>query len=307
MRVTQRAVTLTSLQGLNTNLASLQKIQQQLSSGKTISRPSDDPTGTNTSMVTRQDISGNSQYARNISDGQTFLDATDSAIQDMLSQLQRVRTLTVQALNNGANDPASENDIATEVNGIRESLLGQANQVVQNRPIFGGVTTGSQAYQKDPVTGDISYQGVGGTAAVAAQPLTRRVSNVETIRVDITGAEAFGDPTTPPGKDMFAVVKNITQDVNDPTALSQDLTDLDNVIQGVTTALADVGTREAQMQTAASNNSSQSLSLKAKLSDTEDVDLPKTIMNMQMQQVSYQAALQVTAQALQPTLLDFLR
>lgn len=307
MRVTQRAITLTSLQGLNTNLAALQKLQQQLSSGKMISQPSDDPTGTNTSMVTRQDIAGNTQYARNISDGQTFLDATDSSLQNVLTQLQRVRTLTVQALNNGANDPASENDIATEVSGIRESLLGQVNQVVQGRPIFGGVTTGTQAYQEDPLTGDISYQGIGGTASVAAQPLTRRVSNVETIRVDITGPEAFGDATTPTGKDMFSVVKNITNDVNDPSALSQDLADLDGVIQGVTTALADVGTREARMQTAATNNSTQSLSLQAKLSATEDIDMPKSIMNMQMQQVSYQAALKVTAQALQPTLLDFLR
>jgi flagellar hook-associated protein 3 FlgL len=303
VRITQRAITLSSLQGLNTNLAALQKLQQQLSSGKTISQPSDDPTGTNTSLVTRQDIAGNAQYARNISDGQTFLDATDSALQNILNQLQRVRDLTVQALNNGANDNASESDIATEVSGIRESLLGQTNQVVQGRPIFGGVTSGSQAYQKDTTTGVINYVGVGGTTAVPPQALTRRVSDVETIRVDITGPEAFGQPP----KDMFAVVGNVANDVSDPSALTQDLTDLDTVIQGVTTALADVGTREARMQTAASLNSSQALTLQAKLSDTENIDMPKTIMNLQMQQVSYQAALQVTAQALQPTLLDFLK
>jgi flagellar hook-associated protein 3 FlgL len=61
------------------------------------------------------------------------------------------------------------------------------------------------------------------------------------------------------------------------------------------------------METAAGVNSSQQLSLQTKLSDTENVDLPKTIMNMQMQQVGYQAALSVTAQSLQKTLVDFLR
>jgi len=173
--------------------------------------------------------------------------------------------------------------------------------VVQGRPIFGGVTSGSKAYNADG-----SYAGVGGDGAMPTpQPLNVRISDVESIRVDITGPEAFGKPSS--NKDLFSVVQNIANHVGNPTALSGDLSDLDNVINGMKTALADVGTREARMQTAATNNSSQQLSLQATLSTAEDVDLPKTIMNLQMQQTGYQAALQVTAQALQPTLLDFLK
>src|SRR3569833_1945869 len=187
MRVTQRAVVLTSLQGLNDNLSAVSKLQQQLTAGKTISRPSDSPTGTNTSLITRQAISGNDQYTRNISDGQTFLDATDSSIQDMLSQIRRVRDLTVQALNGGAQSAQSQQAIATEVSGIRQSMLGQANQVVQGRPLFGGVTAGNKAYDDSG-----AYIGVGGTGGVAVPPLTRRVSEVEAIRVDFFGLVVFG-------------------------------------------------------------------------------------------------------------------
>src|SRR3954467_8544296 len=96
MRITQRAVTLNGLQGLNSNLAALNKLQNQLTSGTTISKPSDSPTGTNTSMIARQAIASADQYSRNINDGTTFLDATDSALQDMLGQVRRVRDLTVQ-------------------------------------------------------------------------------------------------------------------------------------------------------------------------------------------------------------------
>ena len=300
MRITQRAVTLSSLQGLNSNLAALNKLQQQLTSGKTISKPSDSPTGTNTSLQTRKAIAGNDQYGRNISDGKTFLDSTDSALQDMLTQVRRVRDLTVQALNNGATSDSSQQAIATEVAGIRESLIGQANQVVQGRPLFGGVTAGSKAYD---ATG--AYVGVGGTAGVPVQPLTRRVSDVETIRVDLTGPEAFGDPAS--GKDLFAVVQKVAAHVADPTALGTDLSDLDNVINGLLASAADIGTRANRMDTADSINSSQQLTLKSQLSATEDVDLPKTIMEMQMQQTGYQSALQVTAKIMQPTLLDYLR
>src|SRR4051794_26439968 len=189
MRVTQRAGVLTSLQGLNNNLSAVQKLQQQLTSGKTISRPSDSPTGTNTAMLTRQATAANEQYARNITDGKTFLEATDSAIQDMLAQLRRGRELTVQALNESASTTQSQQAISTEVAGLRQSLLAQANQVVQGRPLFGGVTTGTKAYDS---TG--AYVGIGGTAGIAVRPLERRVSDVETIRVDVVGPEAFGDP-----------------------------------------------------------------------------------------------------------------
>jgi flagellar hook-associated protein 3 FlgL len=300
MRITQRAVTLNGLQGLNSNLAALTKLQNQLTAGTTISKPSDSPTGTNTSMITRKAIAGTDQYSRNISDGTTFLDATDTALQDMLSQVRRVRDLTVQALNDGAASDETQFAIATEVSGMRESMLGQANQVVQGRPIFGGVTSGTKAYNDDG-----SYAGVGGVDGIAVQPLTRRISDVETVRVDLTGPEAFGDPAT--GKDLFSVVQNIADHVADPDALSGDLADLDAVYNRMLGAAADVGTRANALETAASVNSTQALSLETQRSATEDVDMPKTIMEMQMQQTSYQAALQVTAQILQPTLLDFLR
>src|SRR3954471_9405371 len=189
MRVTQRAVVLTSLQGLNRNLSAASKLQQQLTSGTMISRPSDSPTGTNTSLITRQAISGNNQYTRNISDGRTFLDATDSALQDMLDQVRKVRDLTVQALNGGAQSAQSQDAIATEVAGIRESMIGQANQVVQGRPLFGGVTSGNKAYDASG-----AYVGVGGTGGGGLPPLDRGVPRPA---ADPAGVRGRDDPRRP--------------------------------------------------------------------------------------------------------------
>jgi flagellar hook-associated protein 3 FlgL len=299
MRITQRAVTLTSLQGLYTNLGAVSKLQQQLTSGKTISKPSDDPTGTNTALITRQGIAGNAQQARNISDGKTFLNATDSALQDMLSQVQKVRDLTVQAMNDGSLDASAQGDIATQVTGLRQSLLGQANQVVQGHPLFGGVTSGAVAYD---TTG--KYVGAGDGTNQATWTM-RRVSDVESVRVDVTGPEAFGDPAS--GKDLFAVVGGIAAHVGNTGALQTDLGDLDAVIKKMTTALADIGTRSDRMDTAAQVNTATSLTLQTQQSQVEDIDMAKTIMNLQMQQNGYQAALSATAKALTPTLVDYLR
>jgi flagellar hook-associated protein 3 FlgL len=302
MRITQRSVVLTSLQGLNRNLDEIGKLQQQLTSGKTINKPSDDPTGTNSAMQARQELAGAKQYARNISDGIGVLDATDSALQSMVTQTQNVRALTVQALNGGAMSPASRAAIQTEISGIRQSLIGLANSTVQGQPIFGGVTSGPAAYDSDG-----TYTGFGGTTtpAVPVIPVTRQISQVDAIRVDITGPEAFGDPAT---GDLFALLGKLATDVvDDPNALQDDLDGLDAALDRMLKAVADIGTRTNRIETAQQVNADLQLTLTSRSAALENVDLPQTIMNLQMQQTGYQAALGATAKAIQPTLLDFLR
>jgi flagellar hook-associated protein 3 FlgL len=140
---------------------------------------------------------------------------------------------------------------------------------------------------------------------VAAIPINRQVSEADSIRVDITGPEAFGDPAT---GDLFAVVGKIASDaVGNPSALAADLTQLDGVLNGMLKAAADIGTRTNRMETAQRVNADLKLTLASRSADIENIDLAKTMMNLQMQQVGYNAALSATAKAIQPTLLDFLR
>ena len=293
MRITQRAVALTSLQGLNRNLDAVGKLQQQLTSGRLISAPSDSPTGTNRAMQTRGDQAANDQQARNITDAKGWLEQTDSALQGMLDTVRRVRDLTVQGSSTGTNTPQSAQAIATEVTSLREGLLSLANRAIGGRPLFGGVTPGTKA-----------YDAAGTYVGQAGPPVTRRVSDTEVVRVDTTGPDAFG----PAGADLFAIVDKIATDVvANPAALATHLADLDGVYKGMLTAVADVGARAARVDREERVNSDRALTLSSQLAETENIDLPNTIMRLQMQQVGYQAALSATAKALQPTLMDYLR
>ncbi|TFV78524.1 flagellar hook protein [Blastococcus sp. CT_GayMR19] len=295
MRITQRAVALTSLQGLNRNLDAVGKLQQQLTSGRLISAPSDSPTGTNRAMQTRGDQAAVAQQSRNITDARSWLEQTDSALQTMLNATRRVRDLTVQGLNEGAQPGVAQEALATEVASLREGLLSTANLQIQGRPLFGGITSGGKAY--DPATGD--WAGQDGT------PVTRRVSDTEKIRVDLTGPEAFG----PPAKDLFKIVDSIAKDLvlGTPGALDAHLADLDAIMNQMGAAVADVGTRASRVETLDQVNFDRGIALSSQLAETEDIDLPNTIMRLQMQQVGYEAALAATAKAIQPSLLDYLR
>ena len=295
MRITQKAVALTSLQGLNRNLDTLGKLQNQLTSGRLINAPSDSPAGTNRAMQTRSEQSAVAQQARNISDAKSWLDQTDSTLRTMLETTRRVRDLTVQGLNGGGLSDEARQALSTEVTSLREGLITLANTKNQGRPLFGGVTALPQAY--DPLTG--GWIGVAG-----GPPITRQISDTEDLRVDVTGIEAFGTAPT----DLFTVVQSISTDlVTTPGGLDADLDALDAVMQGMQSAVADIGARGSRLERVENINADRSITLGSQLAETENIDLPNTIMRLQMQQTGYQAALSATAKALQPTLLDFLR
>lgn len=294
MRVTQRSLALNSLQGLYQNQQAVDRLQQQLTTGRTISRPSDDPTGTNRSMITRGDTANAAQYARNISDGTAFLRTTDVTMQSVLEQTRKVRELIVQASNTGSTSEASARAVQTEIEGMRQSLLGLANTVVQGRPIFGGPTGGTAAYDAD-----------GAFVGRADAAIMRRVSAREQIRIDISGPEVFGTGSAA----LFDVVQRAATaaGARDGAGMATALGELDVALERMLTATADVGTRSARLDRAAEANTDLQLTLDQQLKGIEGVDLPRTIMELNMQQVGYQVALQATAQVIQPSLVNFLR
>src|SRR3954447_24542079 len=293
MRITQKAVALTSLQGLNRNLDTLGKLQTQLTSGRLINAPSDSPSGTNRAMQTRSEQAAVAQQGRNISDAKSWLDQTDSTLRTMLESTRRVRDLTVQGLNGGALSDEARQALATEVTSLREGLISLANTKNQGRPLFGGITAGPQAYDASGV-----FVGVPGGPGI-----TRQISDTEDLRIDVIGMEAFG--TAP--ADLFSVVQSIATDLTAaPTALDGHLTALDAVMEQMQSAVADIGARGSRLERVENINADRAVTLGSQLAETENIDLPNTIMRLQMQQTGYQAALSATAKALQPTLLDFL-
>jgi flagellar hook-associated protein 3 FlgL len=303
VRITQKAMVSNSLAGLNNNLTALTKAQNQLATGRVLNRPSDSPIDTNKSMQVRSDLARVTQQGRNISDAQSRLNQTDSALSDVQDLLKRVQTLTVQGLNTGANDATSSAALATEIRALRADMLGVANTTINGNPIFGGVTTGPVAYDQLG-----AYVGLGqGEGSTADHPVLRRISDGESLRIDVTGPEVFGTK----GDDLFALVQGIADKLNtspvDVDALSTDLAALGDAQDRISTAQATIGARSARVEKAADLNSGRELTLTAQLAAIEEVDIPKATMELSAQQLGYQASLAVTAKILQPTLMDFLR
>lgn len=99
MRITNRMLSTNFLGDMRRNLNNMQKLQSQLSSGKEIRKPSDNPFKVARSMQLNTDIQANKQYNENIKDTLNWLDATDTALDQVTNVFQRVRELMVSAGN----------------------------------------------------------------------------------------------------------------------------------------------------------------------------------------------------------------
>jgi flagellar hook-associated protein 3 FlgL len=105
------------------------------------------------------------------------------------------------------------------------------------------------------------------------------------------------------------VLQNISDHMRsgNTAELRDSLVDLDTGANVLRTAVSDIGSRYNRITQAKESALDRLLSLTSQLSEIEDIDLPKTIMEMQLQQTSYQAALAASAKVIQPSLIDFLR
>ena len=97
-RITERSIAANTMLGLQASQARLGQLQQQMASGKTISRPSDSPTGTTSAMQLRSDMRLAAQHARNAEDGTPWLGILDSALTGSVDLAQQARDLTLQGM-----------------------------------------------------------------------------------------------------------------------------------------------------------------------------------------------------------------
>jgi len=112
MRVTNQTLMMSAQANLQSNKANLARLQQQAADLKKITRPSDDPTATASSLQVRGQQAAAAQYSRNIDNGRGWLNTADSALSSTTNILRRVKDLTIQG-SNGVLTPAARESIAT--------------------------------------------------------------------------------------------------------------------------------------------------------------------------------------------------
>ncbi|NLX01609.1 MAG: flagellar hook-associated protein FlgL [Syntrophomonadaceae bacterium] len=156
MRITNFMLVNDLRRNLNSNLERMDEFQRQLSTGRKINKPSDDPAGIVKSLRLRTSLVEGEQYLSNIKEAANYMQTTDSSLNDINEVMQKIRELTNKAAT-GTNDPDSNRAIAREVAELNNQLMMIANSTYGSKYIFSGTNVTEAPYQDGKWIGNNDY------------------------------------------------------------------------------------------------------------------------------------------------------
>jgi len=301
-RITPAMLTSSTLNDINGALAALQRSTSELSSGKAILEPSDNPYGASHAIDLQSQLDGLSSYTSAVQDGISWVTTAGSAMASMHEISERVRELLVQS-SNGTINQTDLNNMGAEVEQLAESIKQVANTQYAGQYVFSGTQTSTAPYKQGPEADE--YQGNAGT-------ISRAIGPGATIVVNTNISTLLGNGAGSADGRLLDTLRTIAQHMRGGTAEdkaalgSTDLKALDGNLETLTQLQATAGSVTNQLQTAASRIENLQAAITKSLSGTMDADIAKTTINYSNEQAAYQAALRAGANIVQESLLNFL-
>jgi flagellar hook-associated protein 3 FlgL len=300
MRLSNQQLHRSTLNDLQNVSNQLFNTQRKMSSGREITRPSDDPFGTGQALGYRRDVSEIQQTQKNVDDALSWQSVTETALASVSSVALRARELLVQG-GNDSNGPTERENIAKEIDQLVESAKTAANASYGGRFVFSGTATGTKTYT---VGGADNYNGDAGSIA-------RTIGPGVSLNVNARGDDFMGGGGGD-GK-LIDTLRNIATHLRSGTAAGAnalrngDLAGLDTNIDTISSVRAIVGAQTNRLETAKARLAELEENSTNQLSSVEHADMAEVLTNYSLQQAVYQSALKAGANIVQSSLMDFLR
>ena len=199
MRISNNMQTHNFLSSLNKSQERENNIQEQLSDGKAIHRPSDSPVKTVRSLRNNTNLSLNGQYAQNLQDAQSWMNTTDGSMSSLSAIMIKANELVVSA--DDTKTPDELNIVGKQVNELINEIVSIGNTKVGDRYVFAGQNDSTQPFTrtrvKDPNSSKtqeiIVYNG---DSNKISMPIQQGAANPNQDSINLTGTDVFG-PITP--------------------------------------------------------------------------------------------------------------
>lgn len=297
IRVTQNMLNNNMLRNLHNSMANMGRYQEQLSSGKKIHRPSEDPVVASRGMFYRSSLAENEQYQRNANEAQSWMELTDKSLDEAGSILQRVRELLVNS-GDGALAKDSLLAMGKEIRQIKEHLGNIANQTLGSRYIFAGTDTTNPPYSH--TTGMFENTN--------SQEIRLEMNQGVLIPINVNPQEIFnykGPSGT--GDNIFQFLDKAATDLENGLPANKYLGEMDQQLDNLLAQRASLGARMNRIELVQDRLKNGELNVTELMSNNEDADVAEVITNLKTQENVHRAALGAGARIIQPSLLDFLR
>ena len=290
---------------MGNNLERLDRIQQQLATGKKIATPSDDPIVASRALKMRTDVAETQQYKKNVEDAGSWLDTTETALSNMGEILQRARELAIQ----GADGALSSEDtaaISVEVQQLRQQMIQMSNTTYAGRYIFSGFKTDQELIDSNTGLYNIEVINMGPNR----EDIKYEIGIGDKINVNALGSDVLG------GVGTVGTVPKTIQDFDDfisalngnnATGIRTAIDKIDENINNILTNRSDIGARTNRLELTNNRLTADETNFTKLMSLNEDADMAEVIMKLKSEENVYNASLAGGARIIQSTLVDFLK
>ena len=285
---------------------SLAKTQEQLSTGKQITKPSDLPD--KAALVTRleSEISRQNTYQGNIKAVEIRLTGEETALKNTSDVLFRMKELAIQAANDTLND-ADRKTVALELNELRNQALSLANSQDANGNYYFSGSRVNQAPFGPDAKGMVVYRGDQARMVV-------NVGDNRKMNMNLPGSDAFGGVVRDDGKGgkvglgFFQALSDLIDTVkgSNRIGIQQGISEIDHLQQVVSEAEAKVGTDLNVVDAQSRVLDEITLRLKSTMSDIQDLDYTEAITRMNKDQLALEAAQSSFAKISKLTLFNYI-
>jgi flagellar hook-associated protein 3 FlgL len=285
------------LADLQQSQAALNVALQEVSTGKSVSVPSDNPSAS-ASMVQNTIETGNvDQYTQNVSSMLSMVQTADSALSNVVSSLTQAVSLGTQGAN-GTNSSSNLQAIAQQVKGILESVVAQANTSYGGTYLFAGTASQSKPFSANASSASgYSYNGNSDVNTVA-------VGDNMGVQVNLPGNEIFSNPST----DVLGSLSSLISALQ-----SGNTSAIETATSGITSALNYIGRErvfyanvETRLNSEQMHLQNETVTLSSQESRLVGVDMAKAATQLAQAQTANSAALAAAAKVLPTTLLNYL-
>ena len=299
MRISTQTLFDTGAANIGDLQSGLAKTQQQVSTGRRILSPADDPVAAARALEVTQSQSLNTQYGVNRRYATSALSEMEGTLSSVTELLQNVRT-TVIAAGNGALSDTERGSMATELSARRDQLLGLANsRDGLGNYMFSGFQTATPAFSIDAL-GAVTYDGDMGQRQI-------QVDASRQMSISAPGSTVFQGG----GQDIFATLNDLITLLQTPgmpaaTDLGTAKADIDLAMDNILTVRASAGSRLQELEALDYAGEDRNIQYSQVLSELQDLDYNEALTKLSQQQTILEAAQRSFVTISNLTLFNFL-
>ncbi len=297
-RINLETLVNSTLMNMQLSASRMHKLQEQIATGKKIIRPSDDPSGARKILNFRSEDLKLEQLSENVQTSMQSIQFSESILQNTADTINRVQELIVQGVNpttaQGVRDV-----IATEIDGMLESVLANANSTRLGRYIFAGTETSTKPFEvirnANGEIATVTYMGNREKIEYLVGPGTN-------IQVNHTGTEVFMDSK------IFTTLMAIRDNLAGG-ALEFAKAGLDDIVvvqEGIMDSITKAGATANNLEFTDNRIKDAKISVAAALGEVEGADIAELVLKLKEQENIFQAALASGVLVFNTSILDYI-